>query len=218
VTSTPNDFSQTSDIPPLVADGLGDVLALDWLIKNLTALKEERLGRIKPSFAPHFAALAKDVLVIGDLQKTVPAKDGACTAQIQMRSKAAKAGLDAKGVMAFTKARIPLRLIPSRTVINAKYTVSNDDLTPVVARLTKLVTDHPEAGIPIDLFARTEPVSLPSEDALLRALRLPVAQLQDVIPYLVDFAITKGEADAATKKKVYAGIRIGKPDKKTAVA
>ena len=196
--------TQNPEFPPLNAPGLGEIIALDRLIKNLTALKAERMGRIKPTFAIHFAERAKDILVIDDLQKTVPLQDGNSVAQLQLRAKnTTRVVLDAKGVALFTKVKIPLRLQPATPILNVKYTEPDPNQTPVIARLAKLVSAHPEAGVPIDIFARTEPTSYPTDDALLRTLRLPTVLLQEVLPYLADTVVINGEVAPALMKQVY---------------
>ncbi len=194
--------SPTPEVLPRLTKGLGEFVAIDRLMKSLKTMREERLGRLKPSFVTMFRAGA----VNGgkEFRKTIPIKEGTAGAQVQLRSRnLSREGLSPEEVTILTKERIPLRYVAPRMVINPRYAGDDDDsgVTETISRLVKLVAANPDAGIPPDFFVKLKGYSLPVEDALFRVLSLPAERVSEPLAILAEPVVVKGSVNATAIKK-----------------
>lgn len=179
----------------IMLTGLAEFIALDQIVRDFTEAKNAALVSLVPRIENTVCEGAADKATLADVVRTFMASDAQASAQVQLKAKTVKK-LSAANAVVLTNLRIPLRRIPGRKIINPQYAggcplEGNEAAVAadVVARLSKLIADNPGCGLPTDMFVEEQATAVPVEDALLRALKLPVEGRDKALDILSDVAV-----------------------------
>jgi hypothetical protein len=186
-----------TEVKPL--PGVAAIITYGRLAKDFEDAKSKLTNALRPVMDAMFASDAAEKTKLDTVVRTYLTKDGEVTAQVQLKAKNIKK-LSVADAQTLNGAKIPLRTIPGRTVINPLYAGDGAGegaeavlVAKVIANLTQLIEDNPTCGVPADIFVRLESINLPVEDALLRALKLPASERGAPLAVLADIAVMRGE-------------------------
>lgn len=179
--------------------GVAAIVTYTRLVKDFEEVKKALLEAARPAIDALFALGAADQTKLADVVRTYMTKEDQVTAQVQLKAKNIKK-LGIPEAQILNMAKIPLRTVPGRKVVNPLYAGAGEAEGPqavlvaeVIKALTTLIEANPNSGVPADIFYQAPSINLPVEDALLRALKLPIDQRAAPLAILSDIAVIGGE-------------------------